>query len=80
MAEDEDTMPVQSLTSAVALPRVTIQFCTQCKWMLRATYVCEALSLFYLLFHCSFLFKVASSYMDDEMSLMLVTDDGLRWR
>jgi hypothetical protein len=22
-----------------ALPRVTIEFCTQCKWMLRAAYV-----------------------------------------
>lgn len=25
--------------TGLALPRVTIQFCTQCKWMLRAAYV-----------------------------------------
>lgn len=25
--------------SSPLLPRVTIQFCTQCKWMLRAAYV-----------------------------------------
>jgi predicted Rdx family selenoprotein len=24
---------------SAAFPRVTIQFCTQCKWMLRAAYV-----------------------------------------
>lgn len=26
----------------VNLPRITIQFCTQCKWMLRAAYVSQA--------------------------------------
>lgn len=25
----------------VNLPRITIQFCTQCKWMLRAAYVSQ---------------------------------------
>lgn len=24
----------------VQLPRIAIQFCTQCRWMLRAAYVC----------------------------------------
>jgi len=28
-------------THAYTLPRVTIQFCTQCKWLLRAAYVCS---------------------------------------
>lgn len=32
-------MDVQTATSEVLLPRVTIKFCTQCKWMLRAAYV-----------------------------------------
>ena len=27
------------MTSSVSLPRVTIKFCTQCKWLLRAAYV-----------------------------------------
>lgn len=27
-------------TAQVFLPRVTIKYCTQCKWMLRAAYVC----------------------------------------
>lgn len=31
----------------VHLPRVTIQYCTQCKWLLRAAYVCLSLSLSY---------------------------------
>ena len=31
--------PIRTAQSAVRLPRVTIQFCTQCKWNLRAAYV-----------------------------------------
>lgn len=39
MAEvSQDTASDASTT--VNLPRVTIKFCTQCKWMLRAAYVC----------------------------------------
>ena len=30
------------LAARPPLPRVTIQFCTQCKWMLRAAYVCTS--------------------------------------
>ncbi|KAK3899904.1 Rdx family-domain-containing protein [Staphylotrichum tortipilum] len=30
-------------SSALRLPRVTIQFCTQCKWMLRAAYFAQEL-------------------------------------
>jgi predicted Rdx family selenoprotein len=37
MAEQEETKTPQAL--GTALPRITIQFCTQCKWMLRAAYV-----------------------------------------
>lgn len=32
-------------TERVFLPRITIKFCTQCKWMLRAAYVCLLLTL-----------------------------------
>jgi hypothetical protein len=35
MAEAKAT----SAPTGCLLPRVTIQFCTQCKWMLRAAYV-----------------------------------------
>jgi len=35
MATDSGVTAIEN----VALPRVTIQFCTQCKWMLRAAYV-----------------------------------------
>lgn len=31
--------PIKMAESDVRLPRVTIQFCTQCKWNLRAAYV-----------------------------------------
>lgn len=30
---------VVTATGTILLPRVTIQFCTQCKWLLRAAYV-----------------------------------------
>lgn len=30
---------VPAATAPYPLPRVTIRFCTQCKWMLRAAYV-----------------------------------------
>lgn len=33
------TMNITEANTATKLPRVTIQFCTQCKWMLRAAYV-----------------------------------------
>ncbi|KAK3114472.1 hypothetical protein LTR53_007204 [Teratosphaeriaceae sp. CCFEE 6253] len=36
MADQEDTAPV-------ALPRIAITFCTQCKWMLRAAYFAQEL-------------------------------------
>jgi hypothetical protein len=36
MAEDTG---LQDTVLAPPLPRVTIKFCTQCKWMLRAAYV-----------------------------------------
>ncbi|KJZ74112.1 hypothetical protein HIM_06561 [Hirsutella minnesotensis 3608] len=32
-----------SSDSSVSLPRVTIRFCTQCKWMLRAAYYAQEL-------------------------------------
>lgn len=35
------------------LPRVSIQFCTQCKWMLRAAYVCFFLLSFVACFFFS---------------------------
>lgn len=37
MAEQEGMKAPQPL--GTVLPRITIQFCTQCKWMLRAAYV-----------------------------------------
>ena len=33
------TSGVLTVEAPARLPRVTIQFCTQCKWMLRAAYV-----------------------------------------
>lgn len=39
MADTEETKPIHPL--GAVLPRITIQFCTQCKWMLRAAYVSE---------------------------------------
>ncbi|KAL5598841.1 hypothetical protein BROUX41_003831 [Berkeleyomyces rouxiae] len=35
--------PALSLTHPPILPRITIQFCTQCKWMLRAAYFAQEL-------------------------------------
>ncbi|KAK1239771.1 hypothetical protein MKX07_001225 [Trichoderma sp. CBMAI-0711] len=35
--------PAQSPITAPPLPRITIQFCTQCKWMLRAAYYAQEL-------------------------------------
>ena len=37
------THPVEADTS-IHLPRITIHYCTQCKWMLRAAYVCPYLN------------------------------------
>ena len=31
----------------VHLPRIAIEFCTQCRWMLRAAYVCHSPTLSY---------------------------------
>ncbi len=42
MAEATATTPAEA--GQFSLPRVTIQFCTQCKWMLRAAYVSSARS------------------------------------
>lgn len=30
----------------VHLPRISIKFCTQCRWMLRAAYVCSSFFIF----------------------------------
>jgi len=38
-ATPQQTNDVSSPSPSVLLPRVTIRFCTQCKWMLRAAYV-----------------------------------------
>ncbi|KAK4668706.1 uncharacterized protein QC764_709760 [Podospora pseudoanserina] len=40
MAEQQVT---ESTATTTRLPRVTIQFCTQCKWMLRAAYFAQEL-------------------------------------
>lgn len=37
----ESQQPCATATTQVALPKITITFCTQCKWMLRAAYVCS---------------------------------------
>jgi hypothetical protein len=59
---EDDKMPIPSLpASAIALPRVTIQFCTQCKWMLRATYVRET-SHEFLIFSLSSILAFPISY------------------
>ena len=34
----------------VGFPRIRIKYCTQCKWMLRAAYVCPLLSFFFFFF------------------------------
>lgn len=36
---DTDT----TVLKRVHLPRIAIEFCTQCRWMLRAAYVCLSL-------------------------------------
>ncbi|KAI0145678.1 Rdx family-domain-containing protein [Hypoxylon sp. NC0597] len=45
MAETESspTSPASAESSPFPLPRVTIRFCTQCKWMLRAAYFAQEL-------------------------------------
>lgn len=37
-----DTLDIAGVrgSARVTLPRITIKYCTQCKWMLRAAYVC----------------------------------------
>ena len=45
-AADNSQKPMQSTTTAqsqVTLPRITIKFCTQCKWNLRAAYYAQEL-------------------------------------
>ncbi|KAK3990556.1 Rdx family-domain-containing protein [Cladorrhinum sp. PSN332] len=37
------TTPPSSFPSSPIFPRITIQFCTQCKWMLRAAYFAQEL-------------------------------------
>ena len=37
----------QEALAAVQLPRITIKFCTQCRWMLRAAYVREIKDVFH---------------------------------
>ena len=39
MATTQPQKPSTTTTTQVHLPRVTIKYCTQCKWMLRAAYV-----------------------------------------
>ncbi|KAK4167590.1 Rdx family-domain-containing protein [Cladorrhinum sp. PSN259] len=45
--DDPTTPSTSTLTSSLSapplLPRITIQFCTQCKWMLRAAYFAQEL-------------------------------------
>lgn len=58
-----------SQVDGIRLPRVSIQFCTQCKWMLRAAYVCGFfVSLFVCLFACLFSFD----FLDGGFLLRLV--------
>lgn len=42
IGSDENGRQEQGMNNGIneKFPRVTIQFCTQCKWMLRAAYVC----------------------------------------
>lgn len=40
IAPIERTTQAPTKTENTALPRITITYCTQCKWMLRAAYVC----------------------------------------
>lgn len=44
-AVDEKHTPAHEALTPVHLPRITIRFCTQCKWMLRAAYVCKPVNL-----------------------------------
>ncbi|KAL6823880.1 Rdx family domain-containing protein [Trichoderma camerunense] len=37
------SQPLQYAAVTAPLPRITIQFCTQCKWMLRAAYFAQEL-------------------------------------
>ncbi|KAK0765522.1 hypothetical protein N5P37_001457 [Trichoderma harzianum] len=37
------SQPLQHAAVTAPLPRITIQFCTQCKWMLRAAYFAQEL-------------------------------------
>ncbi|KAL7802670.1 Rdx family domain-containing protein [Trichoderma afarasin] len=37
------SQPLQQAAVTAPLPRITIQFCTQCKWMLRAAYFAQEL-------------------------------------
>ncbi|KZL87618.1 selenoprotein w-like protein [Colletotrichum incanum] len=43
MAEAASTVQPTSASTPTLLPRVAIQFCTQCKWMLRAAYFAQEL-------------------------------------
>jgi len=34
------TLQLRNMNQDTALPRIVITYCTQCRWMLRAAYVC----------------------------------------
>ncbi|KAK1781742.1 Rdx family-domain-containing protein [Copromyces sp. CBS 386.78] len=40
---DQQTLTTTSASTPTLLPRITIRFCTQCKWMLRAAYYAQEL-------------------------------------
>jgi len=50
---ERQQQPLQQ-TAQVFLPRITIKYCTQCKWMLRAAYVCIFFSIFCFFFQFFF--------------------------
>ncbi|KKA28153.1 hypothetical protein TD95_000968 [Thielaviopsis punctulata] len=43
MSADPTPPPTATLSTSAAAPRIVIQFCTQCKWMLRAAYFAQEL-------------------------------------
>lgn len=59
--------------ASVQLPRITIRFCTQCRWMLRAAYVCACMLL------CLFVYSFIHS-LDGFCNIYLGRYDGLTMR
>ncbi len=52
MAQESQTTTLDAKAEpSLHLPRITIAFCTQCKWMLRAAYVRTSTIIFYLSIH-----------------------------